>query len=161
MDTASQHLYDYMIGRSQQGRQMNTYTIGGRDGSSVRRDHLEGMTYTKGERGEEGYYSGGGTTISESTYNQAQQSFQAADVKAQQAQKSSRQALYKWMAEYNKNLNIHERIALSEKRQKYRQRFADMQIQAERTQAKRTRDVLKTGTTGLTTGAGTGLSIPV
>jgi len=72
-------------------------------------------------------------------------------------------AAAKWMAEYNKNLNIHERIALSEKRVKHRERFADMQIQREQMQSRRTRDVLKRGASGLSVnfgaGAGTGLAI--
>jgi len=71
----------------------------------------------------------------------------------------------KWMAAYNKNLNIHERISLSEKRTRYRERFAAMQITRERTQSKKTRATLKRGATGLSVsfgaGAGTGLGISI
>jgi hypothetical protein len=65
-------------------------------------------------------------------------------------------AAAKWMAEYNRNLNIHERIALSKHRTKRRERFQSMQIQAERTERKQIRTTQRRGTSGLSTGVGAG-----
>lgn len=123
------------------------------------------VTYHAGVRGEEGYFSvgderSGYTTISESQLRAGRAQRDRAQAQSRQYQQKANEALAGWMAAYNRNLNIREQIAISKRRVAQRERFADMQIQREKSQRKRTRDTLKTGTTGLATGVGTGLNIP-
>ena len=180
MDKTTQMLYDATL-----GYQRGTTGLVGGGGGYNRPSKPEGYdTYQTGgftesqrpasgmgSRGKtETFYTkpGQGRDANDISFSGEQvASFNRYDVQSasavQSANKNRDVAAAKWMAEYNKNLNIHERIALSEKRVKHRERFADMQIQREQMQSRRTRDVLKKGASGLSVnfgaGAGTGLAI--
>jgi hypothetical protein len=69
----------------------------------------------------------------------------------------------KFMAEYNKNENVHERIGVSETKVRNRAAYQNMQIRQQKTQRRKTRDTLKRGTSGLSVnfgrGAGAGLAL--
>lgn len=71
------------------------------------------------------------------------------------------EATAKWMAEFNKQTNQAERIAKSQSRTKLAGRFEQLQIQRKSREARRTRGVKARGATGLVSGAGTGLGIPL
>jgi hypothetical protein len=176
MDQASQHLYDYMINtnkaRAARSKPVMMGTGSGRDSGS-------GMSYSEFKnyesQGKVSTISGspreGGQTYSVQTGRDSSQSFTEEDVQmaeSRQAQGRTDAKLYagkasearaKWMAEYNKNLNVHEQIEVSKRRTAYRERYADMRIQQERTERIRTRQTLKQGTSGLNTGIGSGLKI--
>jgi hypothetical protein len=172
MDAVSQHMYDATIGfetqkskfsigaQSKEYQQYVQHKAGGlktitTPGSEGSKDTVSYSSKPKGVDEPGTLYSQGDVDAFEK---------QTAGISAGMAKASAdrKVSAAKWMGAYNEQLNVHERIALSEKRQSYRQRFADMQISKERQQSKKTRDVLKSGATGLQTGlggAGTGLGI--
>ena len=165
MDATTQHMWDATLGYSEASRRSTS--VAKPEGY----DSYQQGGYTAETRPASGMGSRGQTdTIytkegSQSLTSEQVASFGGYDSRIAESRTSALRdrdvAAAKWMAAYNKNLNIHERIGLSEKRQAYRQRFADMEIQRERTTAKKTRDILKTGTSGLSVGAGAGTGLGI
>jgi hypothetical protein len=174
MDQASQHLYDATVGYNaavSRAQAIAKYSgSDGRDSNRVGRtieayggaDNFkkittrEGSYYTASRSGDR---DGNSAMISEQDfqgYQTAQVQSQAAMSTAQQGRKES---MAKWMAEYNKNLNVHEQIEISKRRVSQRERYADMQIQQEKAGRVRIRQTLRKGTAGLNTGVGSGLNI--
>jgi len=97
-------------------------------------------------------------------FAQAKKAYETRGQRAEQFETLATQSLSQWQAKYNVQANLQENIAQSQKRVKYRERFASMQISRERTRGRKTRATLRRGASGLAVnfgnGAATGLGIP-
>jgi hypothetical protein len=169
MDTASQYMYDVTHGPVNANRQVAAVRTpaGARQYQVDKAAGLERIVSSGRGGGQVSYR----TTPKERdgntrSYTQAQVTqYEQADLAVTRIQQKAAEdrnvAAAKWMAEYNRNLNVSERISKSEKRMAHREKFASMQISSEKKERKRTRDKLRSGTSGLSTGAGAGHGLKI
>jgi hypothetical protein len=138
MDKTSQLLYDATVGH---GVALRKYTPRLIRGQGMDRENISVSKYQSDKANWE-RVEGGGRDGAESGYrvktgdrDGAGRFYSDTEVSSYDRQIARNQAevakatnerdvkMAKWMAEYNKNLNIHENIAISERRAKYRERF--------------------------------------
>lgn len=168
MDRASQYMYDVIHGPGIANRVAAAMAPAGARQYQV--DKAAGLERTVSSARDGGQVSystipegrdGSARSYTQAQVTQYEEAGLAATRIQQKAGKDRNVAAAKWMAEYNRNLNASERIAISEKRMAHREKFASMRISSEKKERKRTRDTLRAGTSGLSTGAGAGYGLNI